>query len=71
MVADFNSSGPYNLSVQILNPDVIAPGVSIVASCAKDASLTETSIYGVDLHHLPRFLLYFSLNSKEERLSKG
>lgn len=40
VVAEFSSRGPYSPSVQILKPDVIGPGVDVVAAWAKDVPPT-------------------------------
>ncbi|XWS28596.1 hypothetical protein CRYUN_Cryun25bG0084000 [Craigia yunnanensis] len=39
-VAAFSSRGPYNYARSILKPDIVAPGVSIIAGYTKLASLT-------------------------------
>ncbi|XP_058775776.1 uncharacterized protein LOC131650051 [Vicia villosa] len=40
MVADFSSRGPNSITPQILKPDIIAPGVNIIAAYSKSVSPT-------------------------------
>ncbi|CAI8588948.1 unnamed protein product [Vicia faba] len=41
VVADFSSRGPNSITPQILKPDLIAPGVNILAAYSKNASPTS------------------------------
>ncbi|KAI9078317.1 hypothetical protein K1719_039693 [Acacia pycnantha] len=41
MVASFSSRGPSNVSPDILKPDLVAPGVSILASWSPNSSISE------------------------------
>ncbi|KAF8034013.1 hypothetical protein BT93_C0327 [Corymbia citriodora subsp. variegata] len=50
VVADFSSRGPYYQSVQILKPDVIGPGVDILASWPDNVSPTELDIDKRSVH---------------------
>lgn len=55
VMADFSSLGPNPISLDILKPDITAPGVNILAAYSEAAPITDLTF---DNRHVPFNIIY-------------